>query len=204
MNISAVISWIKANKGAVLTGAFVVLLGFILGGAFIVQSRDVERQSWYLLYKAQILAFQGQAQDAHRIITELQTRYPKSKVRDFTLLLEATLLSREGNWGAAIEKYQTLIDRQKVKPLVPLAKIGLAKAFEATNAPDKAIETYQEFISAHSDHFALPHAYEGLARLYEAKNDLAKSKEYLERIRVLYPESIWSKHAETRLRMLVK
>ncbi len=201
INLGSWIEWVKKNKGATLTVAFIALLLGIVGTAFVIQSRDMERQSWYLLYRAQMLAFQGQTKDAHQIINEIESRYARSKALDFTLLLDATLQAREANWAGSIEKYKAIIERNRVRPLIPMATIGLAKAYEATNALDKAVETYQNFTSAHADHFALPQAYESLARLYEAKGDQSKSKEFLERVRVLYPESIWSRHAEAKLKV---
>ena len=198
------IQWVKAHKAALATAAFIILLGAGLGAAFVVQMRDNKNRGWQILSNGQYVAMQGQAPEAHRYFSELEAQYNRNEIGDFGLLWHATLYAREGNWTQAIERYQALLNRQKVKPILPLATMGLARAYDATGARDKAIEEFQKFLSLYADHFATPQAYEGLARLHESKGEKDKTKEYLERLRVLYPDSVWAVRATTKLRLLAQ
>ncbi|MBI2069415.1 MAG: tetratricopeptide repeat protein [Elusimicrobia bacterium] len=196
------IQWVKAHKGVVLTVSFILVLAVILGGAFIIQIRELEDRGWQLLSGGQYLSYQGQTQEAHKYFGEIETRHLNSKLGDFGLLMNATLYAREGQWAQAEERYRSLLNRKKVKPLLPIATIGLARACEAVGKIDEARQHLESFLSLYPDHFSAPQAYESLARVYEMGGNFPKAKEQLERLRVLYPETVWAHRAETRLRLV--
>ncbi|MBI4669291.1 MAG: tetratricopeptide repeat protein [Elusimicrobia bacterium] len=196
------IGWIKTHKGIAITSSFIIFLGIALGSAFIIQMKQLEDRGWEILSVGQFLAMQGQAQEAHRYFNELESRYSRTKLGDFSLLLHGTLFAREANWPEALNRYQSILTGKKTKPLMPLASIGLARAYEVTGKTDLAKTELQNFLNQYPDHFAMPQAYEGLARLFSMSGEKDKAKQYLERLRVLYPETIWAKRAEATLRLL--
>ena len=194
--------WIKAHKSTAGAIAALALLGSLFAYVILSQTRQARYRGWDMLSQAQILALNNRAQEAFKLLNEMEAVYSGNAIGDFALLQKANLLVRGGDYNQAIETYQKVALRQKTNALLPLAKLGTAKAFEAANMLDKAEREYEGFLVSYSDHFSAAEAYEGLARVAEAKGDANKARDNFEKIRVLYPDTIWSKLAETKLKAL--
>lgn len=182
--------------------AFICALGAFLGVSFFRQMKQVTHRGWEMLSVAQYLAGTGRPQEALKLLGQLEAEHSRSRIADFALLQEANIFIRGNAFKEAVAAYQKLIERQKVKELMPLALLGSAKASEAANELDKSKEEYQNFLTLYPDHFSVAEVYEGLARVSEIKGETEKSKENLERLRVLFPDTIWSRHAESKLKIL--
>lgn len=184
------------------TIALVLVLGAGLATVFVKQMKRVADEGWTMLSVAQSLAASGRANEALQALTQVESRYGNSKITDFALTQQANLYIRGNIPAQAIEAYQKVLNRGKVQELIPIAQLGLGKAYEASAELDKAQQQYQTFLNSYPEHFSAPEAYEGMARVSEMKGDLGKAKENLERLRALYPDTIWAKHATEKLKSL--
>lgn len=197
------IAWLKSHKGLVATIGFILILGAALGFTVIKQLREVENRGWELLAVGQYLAAQNKYSEAHGYFSQLFNRYQQNKIADFAYIHDATIHAREGNWRAALENYEQILTRRKSEPLLALAQLGKAKMQEALNDLPQAQASYEFFLERYGQHFSAPEAYEGLARVYMTQGKIEQSKENLERLKTLYPETSWAKRAEIRVRAMM-
>ena len=197
-----IILWIKNHRSTAGAVAAVALLGSLFAYVILNQMRQVRHRGWDMLSQAQILALNNRAQEAFNLLNEMEAVYSGNTIGDFAALQKANLLLRGGDYNQAIETYQKVALRRKTNALLHLAKLGAAKAYEAANMLDKAEQEYEGFLVSYGDHFSAAEAYEGLARVAETKGDSDKARDSFEKLRVLYPDTIWSKVAESKLKTL--
>jgi tetratricopeptide (TPR) repeat protein len=194
--------WIKQYKAQVAAGLLVAALAGFVSSAFFIQRRDNVDKGWEIFSLAQFLAANGKPQEAHQILAQLKTNPPSGALSDYALFAEGIMLTHGGAHTQALANFDQLLTRSNVEKIKPLALLGSARAQEIANALDKARDAYQSFIAQYGDHFGAPEAYENLARLSETLGNREQAVENLERLRVLYPDTVWSRRAEARLKLL--
>ena len=108
---------------------------------------------------------------------EVIAKFPRTSAGRLSLLYKGNIHLQLGEFGEAIKKYQTFLQKAgKVKLYHLLAAEGMGYAYEGMKDYEKALQAYQKILEV-GESFETADAYLNMGRCYEK---LGKNKEALE------------------------
>lgn len=192
--------WVQANR-EISIGAILAVVALALGGVyFISRQSKAKAQAWERLAIAQSAGFQGQVKPALELFDRLVLDYPESSMSAYALLYKGDLLYRQALYKEAVEPYRMLLAEDPTGSLAPFALANLCLAHEAAGSLKEAVSAGSRLLSEQGDHFLAPQAHACMARAFLAMGEKEQAKSTYEKIALLYPDTSWSKWAQSKLK----
>lgn len=173
-----------------------ILLGVL--GAVVVVAVVTFYQARKEAREADAKALLASARTAEHL-RSIREQYAGTPVAAQTSLRLGGELSRVGNWGAALEEFQSFVRDYAEHPLAPLAAFNVALCLESLGRLEEAVEAYTRFEASNPEHFLIPQAILGRARCEMIAGRPEAARAIYEEILAAYPESHWAAQAESAL-----
>ena len=116
--------------------------------------------------------------------------------------IAAGLFFQAKKYETALSNYEKFASDNKKSFLAPLAYLQQGVCLEYLGNYDKALEVYKSLEGKFSDSEFADRIFYDVARMFAKKGDIAKSKEYFEKVKIKYPDSQYSVFAAQRLMLL--
>ncbi|MCG2725617.1 MAG: tetratricopeptide repeat protein [Elusimicrobia bacterium] len=193
------LKWIKENRET-FVGSFVILIAaIILGSFFALRYSQIKKAAWKELFMAKQQAKMGKIDLANQSLAKIETGFSNTTAAGYAFLLKGDILFTQQKYEDAAAAYQKASDFAKPETIVPVALSNIGKSQEAGKDFDKAIASYKSFLERYPEHFLAPEAHFSIATIYEMQDKKDEAKSAYEKIAILYPQTLWSESAKTKL-----
>ena len=193
---------IGRNRSFYASIAVTVLVLIILSVFFLSRYHTMALRADEKLSYAQALLYNGQGDEATRMLDEIISQYGRTPAAPLARLIQAEALSRQQKYQEAENILLPFTRQNKPKHLIPMSVVALAATQENGGKLNEAAATCASFIEKYPEHILTPKVYESLARIHELKNTPLEAKAVYEKIVTLYPGSGWAARAQELLAQL--
>ena len=134
-----------------------------------------------------------------RTVADLETiadRYSATPTAPLALLRLAKVHYDTGNFGLALQKYDSFASQYSDHPFAAAAELGKMHCLEAQGRYQEALQQFQDFVAREPEHFLMPQAVFGEARCLEGLWRLDDARILYETFIASHPESPWLDRVE--------
>jgi tetratricopeptide (TPR) repeat protein len=197
--------FIVAHRKAVLA-AFAVIVVLTIGAVVGAIFYDKITAQEYYAYNNVMKAYTedkktGEPAAAEKAAGEILKLANKSRfgyVHQNGKFLAAGLFLTAKKYDLALKNYQEFADSSS-SIMVPYAKLQAGICAEWLGNNDQALAIYTAMEKDYRKESIMDRIYYDLARMYQKKNDSKKAVEYFNKVKTLFPDSVYAQLAKKRM-----
>jgi hypothetical protein len=180
---------VTRHGASIAIGAGVVLIAVVVVLFIRGRGESSERDALALLASA-------------RTITDLEAvanNYSGTPTAPLAILRLAKGYYDSGNFGLAVQKYDSFASQYAEHPFAPAAVLGKTHCIEAQGRLQEALGQYRDFVSREPEHFLMSQAVFGEGRCLESLWKLEDARIVYETFMAENPDSPWLARVEDML-----
>lgn len=194
-----VLDWIKTHREASLGTAIIFIGLIILTGYSLMKYSEIKEIAWKNLFIAQQTAYSGNIDESINQLNSIETSFSRTNASLFSIMFKGDLYFGQNKYKEAIEQYRKILEKPKIKQLLPFALYNIGKSKESLGDFPEALITYKEFLEKYPEHFLAPEIHFSIAKIHETQKNMQEAKTTYEKIVILYPDTEWASMAQGKI-----
>jgi tetratricopeptide (TPR) repeat protein len=199
LTMAEVVDFVVRYRSAVALAVLAVIAAFGLVYYMYNRSERLAREASWALYEAGFIEGSSEKIDALKIVA---AEYGGTQAGRFASFELANSFYSSGNYGEALEAFQSFLNKNPKHLLAPSAEESIGYCQESLGLWNDAIQTYEKMIKDNPTGPAAARSNYRLGHCYEKRNDKEKAIEFYEKVTELAPEGLWNYYAKQRLESL--
>lgn len=198
--IDRFINFILKNKKIAIYVVLIILFLNCIVYAYFSYRKNKFVEASILESKAIKALNENKKDEAKDFLKKILSSYKNTPAYEKALFLIANLYFDAGEYKKACKYYKLFLKKHKKNDFCKLlAKLNLAKSYEADKKYDEAAKLYEKLKEEKNFNFIMYEAKFHLAKLYKKNRRLSEAKKIYEEIVDKAPNSIWGKFSKLEL-----